>query len=115
MPRTWSLLQASGGQGIADFHVAVYGSQPYVLDFLQRPMEAVFEPSSLRVRRRPCRRCRRLQLVASALGYCWKQAGNNSPPPAQFIEARLDKNTAELAHNCRAVCLFVNDVSAAQG
>lgn len=27
----------------------------------------------------------------------------------QFIEARLDKQTAELAHGCSAVCLFVND------
>lgn len=29
--------------------------------------------------------------------------------PPQFIEARLDRTTAELAHGCDAICVFVND------
>lgn len=32
----------------------------------------------------------------------------------QWIEARLDKETAELAHDCQAVCLFVNDACDAE-
>ena len=38
------------------------------------------------------------------------------PPPRrpQFIEARLDKTTAELAHGCDAACIFVNDACDAE-
>lgn len=42
---------------------------------------------------------------------CFAHASAPPCPPSsqQFIEARLDKQTAELAHGCAAVCLFVND------
>lgn len=66
--------QGNGSALIQDFKVAIFSAQPYVLEYLQRPLEAAIDRANLR-----------------------------------FIEARLDKQTAELAHGCAAVCLFVND------
>lgn len=64
---------------IKDFGVAVYSAQPYVLEFLQGPLEGAIDPAKIK-----------------------------------WIEARLDKQTAELAHDCAVVCLFVNDNCDAQ-
>lgn len=101
---------AADGGASNSFKVAIYSSQPYVLDFLQHPMEAAFDASHLRV----CGGRR----AGMGPGVPWRPQSllSRAPPepasllPAlQFIEARLDKVTAELAHGCKAICLFVND------
>lgn len=133
----------------------------YVLEYMQRPLEAAIDPENLRVglggsaqgalclapatTARPQHACwsefdpqnsaRLLRLpwcrsaapplVAlvevlehrPAAACCSAQAQPLAPRPCscscscspQFIEARLDRQTAELAHGCAAVCLFVND------
>jgi hypothetical protein len=123
-----------------DFHVAVYSAQQYVLDYLQRPLEAALGAEHVRVRAllasfwsasgscdpymlaaysaaccnaaasgRHARECMRRPVPLSSAS-----AAPRLPPPRrrppQFIEARLDKDTAELARGCTAVCLFVNDI-----
>lgn len=63
----------------------------------------------------PPRRCQSTALFYGPLPRPLPPSPATPPPPLpQWIEARLDKETAELAHGHDAVCLFVNDACDAE-
>ena len=84
-----TLCRAATGNGatpLTEFKVATFSSRPYVVNFLEAPLKAVFPKSTMLT----VRQTHTLEIEFS-------------------LQARLDKSSAALAEGHDAVICFVND------
>lgn len=88
---------------IKGYKIAVFSATPYVIDFIEKPLNAAFEKVKVRASTHPLPLPSLPPLLLAHRCCCpgcyW----------VQYIEARLDSSTAALAAGYDAVNVFVND------